>query len=77
MSCRTILLLCLALIAGPLGAAPQSATVKDWAFKNYGNGSAEAWTRNDSGSSLGVYCDGKESCIAYVTTARMASSTTS
>jgi hypothetical protein len=32
--------------SGLLGAAPQSPTVKDWAFKNYGNGSAEAWTRN-------------------------------
>ena len=43
----------------------QPVTVKDWVFQKQGNGTAEAWTVNESGSQLGVVCYRKGSCLAY------------
>jgi hypothetical protein len=69
MTCRTVFTLSLVLVATPLAAAPpKSGVVKDWVFTNYGDGTAAAHTTNDSGSSVGIYCSTKESCIAFLAT---------
>ena len=47
-------------------AEPRSASVKDWSFKLFDDGSAGAQTLNDSGLALGVYCAAAKNCQAYL-----------
>lgn len=64
---RIAILVGLLIAASTLSAAPRTITIKDWIFKSYDDGSAGAYTENQSGSSLGLYCASKADCTVYLT----------
>jgi len=55
-----------ACAAMPIGAADQSLHVKDWSLQRNANGSVSAYTKNESGSALGVFCSQTQHCVAYL-----------
>lgn len=62
-------LLCLLVGAAPTMAANstgQPVSVKNWVSQNYADGSSGAWTNNESGSSLGLYCTAANQCTAFL-----------
>lgn len=66
---RHALAIAAVLVAGfavPSLATADTATVKDWVVETEGDGTAGAHTSNDSGSTFGVFCSDKDSCIAYL-----------
>jgi len=63
-----VLLLLLTVIALPTSAEPRTATVKNWTFKDFRDGSAGGDTTNESGSELGVYCSGTQQCFIFLIT---------
>jgi hypothetical protein len=50
-------------------AAGDTVVEKDWTFKDTGNGTAVAYTNDDSGSTLGVFCVAAKNCSVYLKTA--------
>jgi hypothetical protein len=50
-------------------AAGGTRVEKDWTFQDTGNGTAVAYTNNDSGSTLGVFCAAAKNCSVYLKTA--------
>jgi len=48
---------------------PDKIVEKDWVYQNAGNGTAIAYTNNDSGSTLGVICIAAQNCSVYLKTA--------
>jgi hypothetical protein len=66
---RTWVLLTLFVIASTASAAaPRVATVKDWTFKDFRDGSASGSTTNGSGSTFGVYCGEAKQCTIFLLT---------
>ncbi len=63
---RACLALVLASVFGCANAHDRIATVKDWSFRLSSDGTAGAYTKNGSGSMLGVYCASKNKCILYL-----------
>lgn len=54
------------LVGARANAAQHSSTVKDWTFKDFGDGTSAAQTFNDSGSTLGVYCAAEKQCVLFL-----------
>jgi hypothetical protein len=52
--------------AMPIGAADRAVRVKDWSFQREANGSVLAFTSNETGSALGVFCSQLQHCLAYL-----------
>ena len=55
-----------AFAAMPIGAADHSLQLKDWSLQRNANGSVSAYTKNESGSALGVFCSQAQHCVAYL-----------
>jgi hypothetical protein len=69
MRSRAISLLLLALVAAlPVSAEPRIASVRDWTYKDFHDGSAAGSTNNDSGSTLAVYCAADQQCMIFLIT---------
>jgi hypothetical protein len=49
-------------------AGPRSATVRDWTFKDFGDGTSGGQTMNESGSALGVFCAAVQQCSVFLRT---------
>jgi hypothetical protein len=56
-----------AILAMPIHAADEMVHVKDWSFQKDANGSAYAFTKEESGSTLGVACSQARHCVAFLT----------
>lgn len=64
-----ILLPLTAMVVTSTAWSANAVGVKNWFYVNDGNGSAEAYTVNESGSQIGVYCAAKSNCFAYFVSA--------